>query len=140
MTAKKKASKNRHKVATILDEDLVNNIISLTLNDQKRLILNDEYICHFVSPSKKSNIRFFSEWEKDSNCPRESCYALVEVYARSKFHKSYGMICISDDKDLAHRFSVSLHLFESKKTMRYGAIDNVRKTCSWTSMITTSIV
>lgn len=120
-----------------LSKERVDSIINLSESSNKRLVLNNEYVCYFISPDPDSkDSKFFSSWERDTNCPRESCYAFAKVYSTVKMSTTYGMVFVANDKDLSCEHSIMLCLLDSKKPMAFNDLFEVKESGGWTSMVT----
>lgn len=108
-----------------MNAENVRELNSLNNKSFKRIILNNNFICEFITPStvdKDSTYHFFTEWYKEKNCPRVSQYADVVVREFQTYDKHIGRVYIHEDLDLK-TYSMSLCL--------KGEYDK-----KWTSMIT----
>ena len=80
---------------TMIDSNTIRQVLHINECNKKRLKLNGKYICEFADS------RYFSEFAKDNNCSRTTCYADVIAYDDSRCRKLMnGKVYISHDSDL----------------------------------------
>lgn len=104
--------------AIMIDNDIIRKLLTLNRGNDTKLVLNDNYSCEFSYSN--DNGYFFSDFVKDNNCPRMTCYANVIVYDEAKSKKHFGKVCISHDLDLGNNGKYSLILYiadDNYKTM-----------------------
>lgn len=79
----------------MIDSNTIRQVLHINECNKKRLRLNGKYICEFADSC------YFSEFAKDSNCSRTTCYADVIAYDDSRSRKLMnGKVYISHDSDL----------------------------------------
>jgi len=111
-----------------MNKNDITELARLNSQSHKRVVINDNFVCEFIVPT---NIKdwatyyFFTEWYREENCPRETCYADVIVYEHKSFNKHIGRIYLSLDKDI-DKCSLSLAL-KNKKAKKWKTMHSVTK-------------
>lgn len=73
------------------------------------ITVNGRYKCTFNQQNDISKNSLFSDFKKDLNCPRFQARANVAVYDMLTSKDLDGMIALSIDRDLAHRYTTTLY-------------------------------